>query len=186
VTLFASPRALLTGAGVVPAVASAARGVATFAVRPGAIEFRLALEPAPASPVTAVHLHLGLPGGDGPVVFFPFDEPVDGPFAGARVGTLTPARLLFVPEQPVLTFEDVAAAVLAGAAYVDVHTEGFAGGELRGQLVSPVIGSAPVDAATGGWSFTGRSRAPPGGPPATVTAVSSHGIRAATAPLRIR
>jgi hypothetical protein len=111
---------------------------------------------------------------------------VDGAFSGAKAGTLTPARLLFVPGQPSLGFEDVAAAVLAGAAYVDVHTEGLPDGELRGQISAPEIGSAPVDPETGAWSFTGRSRASPGGPPASVGAVSSHGIRAATAPLRLR
>jgi hypothetical protein len=185
VALFASPRALLSGAGVVPPAASGARGAATFAVRPGEIEFRLRLDRAPASAITAAHLHLGLPGENGPAVLFLFDEVVDGPFTGAKAAVLGPARLLFVPARPSLTFEEVQAAVLAGAAYVDVHTVALAAGELRGQVTAPLIGTAPVD-ATGAFAFTGRSRASPGGLPATVTAVSSHGIRAATVPLRFR
>lgn len=184
VTLYGSPRAILAGANVTPPVVSGARGAATFAVRPDAIDFRLALDVLPGSTVTAAHLHLGAPGTSGPAVFFLFDEPVNGPFTGARVARLTPARLLFVPDQ-LVTFEDVVAAVVAGQAYVDVHTTSFPDGELRGQISAPLIGSAPVDAA-GAFSFTGHSRASPGAPPATVTAVSGHGIRTATAPLRMR
>jgi hypothetical protein len=186
VTLFAGPRARLAGGDVVPPVATGARGAATLAVRPDAIDFRVVVDPLPATPVTAITLRLGLPGQSGPAVLFPFDAPVDGPFTGVAAGTLGPARLLFVPSRPDLTFADVAAAVLDGAAYVEVETAAHPGGELRGQLAAPLVGTAPVDPATGAWSFTGPSRTSPGGPPATVSAVSASGVRTVAAPLRFR
>jgi hypothetical protein len=170
---------------VVPAVATGARGAATFDVRPDGIAFRLALDAPPSSAVTAAHLHLGAPGQTGPAVFFLFDGAVEGAFRGSKSGTLTPSRMLFVPGDTLVTYADVAAAVLSGNAYVDVHTASFAGGELRGPVTRPRIGSAVVDAATGRWTFTARSNVTAGGPPANVNAVSTHGVWAGSKPLGV-
>lgn len=186
VTLFASPRAVLAGSDVVPPAATGAHGAVTFTVRPDAIDFRLVIEPATATPPSSVQLHLGLPGETGPVVFFLHDAPVDGPFTGEKTGTLLPPRLIFVPSRPDLTIADVADALVAGTAYVDVRTTGLPNGELRGQVGAPTIGTAPVDPATGGWSFTGRSNVSPGWRPASVSARSSNGIRSAAKPLEFR
>jgi hypothetical protein len=57
---------------------------------------------------------------------------------------------------------------------------------LTGQLAEPLIGVAPVDPASGSWSFTSRSGASPGGEPASVGAISANGVRVLGAPLRIR
>jgi hypothetical protein len=186
VAIHASPRTVLTAAGVVPPAQSGAKGVATFRALANAIDFRIALDPLPASVVTAVHLHLGAPGEDGPLVLFLYDAPVHGPFTGVRSATLTPARLLPVPGLPALTFADVVRAVLSGNAYVDVHTAALPAGELRGQVSSPLVATVPVDPATGLFTFAGPSSASPGGPPASVSVVSSQGIRAVPAPLRVR
>jgi hypothetical protein len=170
----------------VPPAQSGAKGVATVRALANAIDFRIALDPLPASVVTAVHLHLGAPGEDGPLVLFLYDAPVHGPFTGVRSATLTPARLLPVPGLPALTFADVVRAVLSGNAYVDVHTAALPAGELRGQVSSPLVATVPVDPATGLFTFAGPSSASPGGPPASVSVVSSQGIRAVPAPLRVR
>ena len=91
--------------------------------------------------------------------------------------------MLFVPGPELVTFDDVVAAIVAGDAYVDVHASGAS---LRGQLAMPLVGTAPVDPATGKWRFTGKSRAAPGPPPASVNVVSANGVRALGAQLHVR
>jgi hypothetical protein len=68
------------------------------------------------------HIHVGGPGQSGaPIVFF---EEVGTP---NTTWTVVPGALGVMPAANALDF-------LAGATYVNVHTDNFAGGEIRGQL----------------------------------------------------
>ncbi|MDQ0206059.1 CHRD domain-containing protein [Alkalicoccobacillus murimartini] len=79
----------------------------------------------------AGHLHSGPKGENGPpkeLVLFETDEPMDynGEVAS---GTLTEDDL--VGE---LTWQEFSMALVAGEVYIDIHTEEYPDGELRGQL----------------------------------------------------
>ena len=97
------------------------------------------------SNVTAAHLHLGLPGVDGPVIVTLFEaEPGGGPVSGRLAkGEITAADL----EGPLagMTLADLIAEIENGRVYLNVHTDDgidppntgpgdFPGGEVRGQV----------------------------------------------------
>jgi hypothetical protein len=176
IVLYGGPRAPLAAA---PAASTTARGGVSLRIAPAAVEFRLALDPLPPTPVTEVHVHAGAP--DGPIVFVLYDRIQEPALSGSKSGTLTEAELF----PGFGGFDDVVAAILAGEVWVDVHTAGNAAGELRGQLVMPVIGTAPVDPATGSWRFAGKASVSPGSP-ATVNARSANDVWTLGVPLRLR
>ncbi len=184
IALRGSPRARLTGDQEVAAVVTGAAGTGALRLGESSIEYLLEVFPLPATPVTAAHIHVGAPGVDGPIIFSLYDSLFDGDFSGRSSGTLTSANLQFRPEQGILTFADALAAIRAGEAYINVHTDEFPGGEIRGQLQRPVIGSAPV-AADGRWEFSGKSTTSPGALPG-VSARSANGIETAAEALRLR
>lgn len=83
---------------------------------------------------TAGHIHIGPRGVAGPVV-------LDFAFPAGRTGDfgllfrLGAADFRARPEIGIATFDDAMQAILAGNAYVNVHSTAFPGGEVRGQLV---------------------------------------------------
>lgn len=83
---------------------------------------------------TAGHIHVGPKGVSGPVV-------LDFTFPRDRIGDfgllirLTSADFRARPEVGIATMEDAIQAIVAGNAYVNIHTAAFPGGEIRGQLV---------------------------------------------------
>jgi hypothetical protein len=186
VTLFAGPRAQLSGAAEVPAGTSQAAGTASLRLTESAIEFKLTIDPLPGSAVTQAHIHVGPPGVNGPIIFFLHDGVVEGAFPGSKSGTLTAAQFLPRPAQGVVSFADAVEAILSGNAYVNVHTSARPAGEIRGQFVQPLIGVATVDNATGYWALNGKSSASPGGDLTNVSALSTHGVRILSVPLRLR
>jgi hypothetical protein len=183
VTILGGPRARLepvSGGG--PGTPA---GRIALSLGPASAEFRLTVDPLPAVAVTEVHLHAGAPGHDGPVILSLYHHILDGVFTGSKAGTVTVERLIPSTADGIETFADAVAAILAGKTYVDVHT--VAGpAALRGQLVLPVVGRAPVDPVSGRWSFDGKSAASPGAAPASVNAISDHGVPTLGAPLRFR
>jgi hypothetical protein len=184
VTLHGAPRSALTGAGEVPPVTTDAAGMVALRVTEGSIEFSLQVDPLPASAVTAAHIHAGAAGVNGPIIFTLYNSASQGAFAGKAGGTLTASNLTAQPAAGVASFADAVDAILSGGAYVNVHTTANTGGEIRGQLARPLIGSAPV-AADGRWEFSGKSTASPGAL-RNVSATSANGIRVLGAPLRLR
>ncbi len=54
---------------------------------------------------------------------------------------------LVAPGEPGLTFEQKKAKLLGGLSYLNIHTEAFPGGEIRGQLLNPVPEPASVTLA---------------------------------------
>lgn len=96
-----------------------------------------------ADRVLQAHLHCGSAGENGPVVvflfgLFPGGIDVDGDLAEF---TITQANLDAVNSDcmnavgyQIETLEDLAAAIIVGDVYANVHTVTFTGGEIRGQL----------------------------------------------------
>ncbi len=129
--------AVLNGAGA--GTDSAATGLAVL--RPGPDEDTLSyeLKMQGIENVTQAHIHVATdPGGDGPpaVWLYPAAPPaavVPGEFIGVLgAGDVTAAD--FVGPLAGLTLDDLFAAIEQGRAYVNVHTEQFPAGEIRGQL----------------------------------------------------
>ena len=136
----------LKGAEEVPARNTQAQGQAIFRLSKDGTSIKYKLVVANIENVIASHIHIGAAGTNGPVVVF-----LAGPFApgGGRTdgvlaqGTITAANLIgpLAGHQ----FTDLLAAINAGNAYVNVHTDDgvappntgpgdFPGGEIRGQI----------------------------------------------------
>jgi hypothetical protein len=111
--------AYLQGANEVPAVTTAATGTATLTIdseagttMPLHIEFS-----GLSSTQTAAHVHYGAPGTNGAVEFtLPVGSSVDT--------SITPVGLF--------GFSNFASALYSDSAYVNIHSENFPGGEIRG------------------------------------------------------
>jgi hypothetical protein len=125
-----SLRARLTGAEVVPAPGDPdARGRATVDVFSGKVSYSLRFEgigepPGANEPATAAHIHFGDPGRSGPVVITLFGLPDEQ----AAVASLSSICVDVPPVVSLLLDAD------PGAFYVDVHSESFPDGAIRGQL----------------------------------------------------
>jgi hypothetical protein len=129
-------RTTLTGAEETPAIVlTGAVGTAVVSVdtvnQELAVELRVFNLPTGS---TASHIHIGPKGASAPVVIdFPIGTGRTGDFTLAfrvRDGAAFHAR----PEIGINTFADAIQAIAGGNAYVNVHTSGFPGGEIRGQL----------------------------------------------------
>jgi YVTN family beta-propeller protein len=84
--------------------------------------------------VLVAHIHAGLPGADGPVVFGLYDSMVDPLFSSPFTRRVSEADFVASPEVGINTFADVLAAIRSGNAYLNVHTTANPGGEIRGQV----------------------------------------------------
>jgi hypothetical protein len=102
----------------------------------------------PNDNLVAAHLHASptsVPGVNGPVVFGFFGAPFNDnnpnnvsitPFASGVGGNFS--AIWNVGEGNNTTLAAQLANILAGRAYVNFHTTQFAGGEVRGQIVTPI------------------------------------------------
>lgn len=126
------------------------RGTGTFAATltlngsAGTLVWRLGFGGL-SGPVTASHVHQGAPGKAGPVVIplcAPCKSGVHGSFKGPVGGDAAFLK-----------------ALLAGGAYVNLHTKLNPGGEIRGQVVATPMTTSP----TGGKSTSTKSTAKSGG-----------------------
>lgn len=97
------------------------------------LEFRLHASNF-GTPVGAAHIHLGPKGANGPVLITLFSRATQGEFPGMLSGVLTAANVEAKPGLGVNTLEDVINNIFWGNAYVNVHTQAFPAGEIRGQL----------------------------------------------------
>jgi CHRD domain len=137
--------AVLTGANEVPPRETPALGVALLASNHDETRLRFIVLVARIKNVFAAHIHCGEPGVNGPVgVTLFMDDPgggrVFGVLAAGRVTAPDPGN-----ECDWVDVGDVIAAIEAGNAYVNVHTNDgvdppdtgpgdFPGGEIRGQI----------------------------------------------------
>ncbi|MDA2930861.1 CHRD domain-containing protein [Acidobacteria bacterium AH-259-O06] len=106
----------------VPPSGSMASGVCTGVLSADQTEFKVVCRHNVAD-VTGAHIHNGPAGENGPIIF-PFDSPTSPILGTAPVDT------------------DFLNNLQAGNLYVNVHSNAFPGGEIRGQILSP----APLSA----------------------------------------
>ena len=113
--------AMLSGADIVPSVTTEASGVAEMTI--DGMEVHVTLELSNIDNVTAIHIHGGAAGENGPVL-----APLYGgdPTGAGYTGTLV--------DTTITVTDEVLAAIRAGTAYVNVHTEANPPGEVRGQI----------------------------------------------------
>ncbi len=81
--------------------------------------------------VTAVRIHTGAPGVDGPAIFTLYTA-ADGPFPATLNKTLTAADFTSAPG--FATFTDALGVIRGGGAYIEVQTAAHPDGEIRGQI----------------------------------------------------
>jgi CHRD domain. len=95
-----------------------------------------------AGGVTQAHIHFGQPSVNGGIVAFLCSadgNPVACPSPGQPVnGALTAANVQAIDEQGIAAgdFAALLRAMRTGTAYVNVHTDRFPGGEIRGDVFS--------------------------------------------------
>lgn len=131
-------RTHLSGQEEVPPADTRAQGQATFQLSRDGLSLRFRLNVANIENVTQAHIHLAPAGQNGGVVvwLYPSAPPpvlIEGRFQGVlAAGVITAADL--VGALVGQTLDDLVAEMEAGGAYVNVHTEQFPGGEIRGQI----------------------------------------------------
>jgi hypothetical protein len=127
-------RTHLTGAEEATPVDTNAQGQAIFKFNEDLTELEFKLIVANIENVTAAHIHLGAPGVPGGVVLplFVGGGPGNNVNGILAEGTLTAANLSGALAGA--TLERLRDEILAGNAYVNVHTTQNPPGEIRGQL----------------------------------------------------
>lgn len=127
-------KAKLTGKEVVPIVTTKAKGEADFKPGKDGKELTYTLTVKDIENVSAAHIHTGKKGENGGPVAGLFAGPKKaGKFSGVLVkGTITDKDLM----GPLAgkTVADLVAMIKSGGAYVNVHTDKYPDGELRGQI----------------------------------------------------
>src|SRR5688572_22566008 len=112
-----------------PAVVSDGEGEAVLEVRSDGVRYQVEWEDL-TSPVVAGHIHCAPAGSNGGVGVTLVHEPLeaDDRVSGAFTGP--------DPGNPCgwLTLEHVLSAIIDGNAYVNIHTDNFRAGEIRGQV----------------------------------------------------
>jgi threonine dehydrogenase-like Zn-dependent dehydrogenase len=125
--------ATLTGAQETADVTTDASGTATITVTDH--DVTVVLDTSNLTNVILAHIHVGLPGADGPVILPLFAAASDPPFTSPFMRVVTEADFLPAPEKGISTFADALAAIRNGGTYVNVHTQAHQGGEIRGQIM---------------------------------------------------
>jgi hypothetical protein len=135
----------LTGFQEVPAVSTDASGKFRAKLRSSSQEIRYELSYAGLTgAVQQAHIHLGQRAVNGGVSAFLCSNLAGAP-AGTQAcpaapatisGTVTPAQVVGPSGQGIdpMEFDELVRAIRAGVTYVNVHSETFPGGEIRGQL----------------------------------------------------
>ncbi|HET7730162.1 MAG TPA: CHRD domain-containing protein [Usitatibacter sp.] len=139
-------RAKLTGYQEVPSVNTAAEGTFEAAFDDGGISYTLTYARLQAT-VQQAHIHFAQPAVNGSIVVWlcgtatnpgPAGTPACPPGGGRVSGLITPAKVLASStasqQFPAGNLEALVDAMLAGAAYANVHTAASPGGEIRGQI----------------------------------------------------
>jgi CHRD domain len=183
ISIASDPVATISGASVIPAVTSQAKGTASLVVGRDTINYSLNVSPLPATAITSIHINQGAVGFNGPVLFVLYDNQ-SGPVSLPLSGQLTLSNLLARPNIGISTFLDAVSAILSGNAYINVITTANSSGEIRGQLLGKTLGNTSV-ASDGSWKFNKKTMVNPQGVRG-VNAVSGNGVRLLGIPVSIR
>jgi hypothetical protein len=128
-------RAMLGGGNEVPGVSAGAHGEAQVTVdrAAGTVDYEVNIFNLPSG-IVAAHIHAGTAGVNGPIII-PFTVAFVGQSGAFQLkGSARASELVLRPEAGIRSFEDALFAIASGAAYVNVHSQAFPGGEIRGQL----------------------------------------------------
>jgi Rieske Fe-S protein len=124
--------AKLSGQQEVPPVQTTASGMAWFKPMQDKVWFKLNVTDMQG--VTQAHIHTGKQGENGPVVVTLYKsatpQPINGKLAYGNITT----TLLEGPMKG-KQISDLATAMSNGSTYVNVHTEKYPNGEIRGQIM---------------------------------------------------
>lgn len=154
-TLTSQWGAALSGANEVPANTSAARGTFTATIDEAANTIQWSLSVPAITNASAAHLHTGQAGINGPIVLNLFAAPAGSPAQAVNVSGSSKGSDLVGPLQGNL--QEFIRAVKGGTIYVNVHTTGNPGGEIRAQVVtaSAVPAASPAAPKTGNAGLAG-------------------------------
>lgn len=128
--------AALSGFDEVPAVLSPARGAFTALLRDDSIDYRLSYRDTIGVPVQA-HIHFGQKDVNGGVVAFLCGGPTPPCGPEGATGTIDASSVVAGAAAQGLAagdFDGLVTAIRTGNAYVNVHTDVFPNGEIRGQI----------------------------------------------------
>jgi hypothetical protein len=147
--------ATLSGEAEVPAVTSAAGGSFTAEINTETYEISYGLS-SDAMNITQAHIHLGPADDNGPAVAFLFGPADPGSDGIDFIDSVTLASMIGDNTQKALV-----EGIMAGNAYVNVHTEANPSGEVRGQIVVLVPTAVGLPATgSGGLADAGSVLAP--------------------------
>jgi hypothetical protein len=127
-------KAKLSGKEEVPAAETKATGEADFKLSKDGKEITYTLKVKDIENAKAAHIHAGKMGEEGAPVVGLFGGPKkEGKFSGVLAkGTITDKNL--VGPLAGKTIGDLVELIKGGGAYVNVHTDKYPNGELRGQV----------------------------------------------------
>jgi hypothetical protein len=127
-------KAKLSGSEVVPTVKTTAKGETIFQLSKDGNELTYKLTVADIENVTVAHIHDGKYGKNGPpIVSLYTGSKKEGKFSGTlSEGTITAKDLM--GELKGKLFSHFMQMIEDGHAYVNVHTDKYPGGEIRGQI----------------------------------------------------
>ena len=127
-------KAVLSGSEAVPAVTTTAKGEATFTLGNYGKELLYKVTVSDIENVTAVHIHYGKMGKNGPPLAL---VDIKGKKAGKFSGTLAEGKITakeLLGSLKGKTVKDLAKEIEEGDTYLNVHTDKYPDGELRGQI----------------------------------------------------
>lgn len=127
-----------------PAVAIAAGGSFTLTMGADSVDFTLT---SYAMGITQAHIHTGAASVDGPVLAFFFGSVDPGQDGISVSGSIAAADVV----GPLAgNFAALVEAISSGNAYVNMHTETYPAGEVRGQILAAVAPGALPFTGSGG------------------------------------
>jgi CHRD domain-containing protein len=131
-------RASLNGYLETPSVSTTARGSFSMRIHASSITYRLTFRDL-STPTLFAHIHFARPDVMGGVAAFLCGgggKPACGTPSGMVTGTIVPTDVVGPAGQGIAAgeFAELVRAIRNGATYVNVHSEMFPGGEIRGNI----------------------------------------------------
>lgn len=166
----------LTGGQRTEQVETTAQGGAVFAVTEDGSALEYALLVSGLDNTTMAHIHMGAVGESGEIVVWLYPgpdarepQPREGTFSGQLAADTITADDFVGPLEGE-SFDALLSAMRDGRTYVNVHTEQYPAGEIRGQVLGAAAVAATLEGA--GGTPTGT---PAGNETATETATETAG-----------
>lgn len=131
--------ARLSGYEEVPAISTSGHGRFSAEIGGGRVRYTLRYGDLEGGAVLAAHIHLGRPATNGGVIAFLCgggDKPAC-PASGTVQGVIDPADVIGPADQGIEPgeFRELVRAIRNHATYVNVHTETYGTGEIRGNVI---------------------------------------------------